>query len=1099
VAVLGSAYVRIRAIGTDLVPDIQKSLNGINSVAEKGGKDFGNSFTRAFGKGGGDSFAAFRERAENTRVQLRKLNNAARFLAPAITGLLGAVGALGGGLVILGAAAGSAGRAFVVLPAALLALATAAITAKIAFGGVGEALSAGLKAQNASTGASKAQEAALRRVRDAQLALQRLLEEEAPAELAAARERAADAARSAADALLSAERTQRSFNAAQKETFDATIALTKAREDAVEKLQQLRFQTEGGAISERKARLEFEKARDSLQAVQDLPPNSRARQEAELAFAQAELNLRKAIDSNSDLKKEEAAATRAGIEGAEGVVSAKDALAVAQQREADLAIDTAKAFEAASRAQIAAAQAAADAAAGGSVERELNRRIADAREALRDAQKEAAAAASGGINQYQQALEKLSPAARAFVEFLVDSADAFREFRTAAGVQLFPALTSAVQTFLNAGEGIKPLLTETGGVVGEFADNLSTALFTGRGFETLRSVWSNNNKLLGNLGDAAVNLSLAFLEILNAAEPLITAFGEWASSSSAEFLANLRGDAEGLSETFANAERNFGFFAELIGNVLDGFGIIGGVINQQGGAGESFLTGLITRSEEWVSGLQAAADDGSLNTFFQGLSDSALALFDLIAEIGRVLLELGAQPGTAAFLESLKTAVTAFGDVGVALSAGDDSPVAALGRFIEKFAEFASALAGTEGNQSALVTFFDTLGLLIGKITDFVSSPEFIAFFDKWGPLIAQVAAFGLVFRGVQDVFFALAGTLLLPITLIAQFVGGIGNITNALGLGGAGGGAAGGGTLGMVFRAVGTAIRLLTGPIGLIIGAIVLMWQNSQMFRDSVMASFGALFDVFKNIWEDSLKPVFGEIGTGFGDIFGFLGELGRVFGDVLSFVMPLITVIVGAIAGLIGGLIEGFGGLVSVVTNIVGAIINIVRGIIGVFVGLFTGDFSLMEDAFSGLWENVKNIFKGIIRFILGGFRGLVNGFIDAWNGLAKRLVFKLPEWLGGWSFAVPQIPRIPDLIANLAMGGVVPATPYGTIARIGEAGRPERVEPLDPDGLSKRDKAMINHLTGGGGATINVYPSQGMDERELADMVSRKLAYQMRRGSV
>ena len=68
---------------------------------------------------------------------------------------------------------------------------------------------------------------------------------------------------------------------------------------------------------------------------------------------------------------------------------------------------------------------------------------------------------------------------------------------------------------------------------------------------------------------------------------------------------------------------------------------------------------------------------------------------------------------------------------------------------------------------------------------------------------------------------------------------------------------------------------------------------------------------------------------------------------------------------------------------------------------------------------------------------------------------------------------------------------------LARIGEAGRPERVEPLDPDGLSKRDKAMIGLLSGNG-MTVNVYPSPGMDERELAALVSRQIAYSLRKGA-
>jgi hypothetical protein len=34
-------------------------------------------------------------------------------------------------------------------------------------------------------------------------------------------------------------------------------------------------------------------------------------------------------------------------------------------------------------------------------------------------------------------------------------------------------------------------------------------------------------------------------------------------------------------------------------------------------------------------------------------------------------------------------------------------------------------------------------------------------------------------------------------------------------------------------------------------------------------------------------------------------------------------------------------------------------------------------------------------------------------------------------------------------------------------------------------------------GAGATINVYPSQGMNESELASIISRQIAFQLRRG--
>jgi hypothetical protein len=73
-------------------------------------------------------------------------------------------------------------------------------------------------------------------------------------------------------------------------------------------------------------------------------------------------------------------------------------------------------------------------------------------------------------------------------------------------------------------------------------------------------------------------------------------------------------------------------------------------------------------------------------------------------------------------------------------------------------------------------------------------------------------------------------------------------------------------------------------------------------------------------------------------------------------------------------------------------------------------------------------------------------------------------------------------------------------GSLVNVAEAGQAERIEPLDENGLSKRDKALILALSGSssGGATINVYPSAGMDERELANMVSRKLAFEIRKGA-
>jgi len=140
--------------------------------------------------------------------------------------------------------------------------------------------------------------------------------------------------------------------------------------------------------------------------------------------------------------------------------------------------------------------------------------------------------------------------------------------------------------------------------------------------------------------------------------------------------------------------------------------------------------------------------------------------------------------------------------------------------------------------------------------------------------------------------------------------------------------------------------------------------------------------------------------------------------------------------------------------------------------------------------LWDGIKDSFKSAINFILA-----------KWNALQFSLRFpdkifgiSLGPLSGkGFTLDTPNIPL-------LAKGGVVMPSAGGTLAQIGEAGRPERIEPLDPDGLSKRDKAIIETLSGGRGSGINITinPSAGMDERELASIVSRQIAFQLRKGA-
>ena len=74
------------------------------------------------------------------------------------------------------------------------------------------------------------------------------------------------------------------------------------------------------------------------------------------------------------------------------------------------------------------------------------------------------------------------------------------------------------------------------------------------------------------------------------------------------------------------------------------------------------------------------------------------------------------------------------------------------------------------------------------------------------------------------------------------------------------------------------------------------------------------------------------------------------------------------------------------------------------------------------------MKNIFKGVLNGVIALFETMINAIINGLNaiisGIRKLTAFRLPDWMGGYSFDGINIPRIPRAnIPRLATGSVVP----------------------------------------------------------------------------
>jgi hypothetical protein len=305
--------------------------------------------------------------------------------------------------------------------------------------------------------------------------------------------------------------------------------------------------------------------------------------------------------------------------------------------------------------------------------------------------------------------------------------------------------------------------------------------------------------------------------------------------------------------------------------------------------------------------------------------------------------------------------------------------------------------------------------------------------------------------------------------------------------------GSASAATLRAAMTGLATGNIAAAAPILAVVAAIValvaifkLAWDNSEKFRNAVKELANVLGKTLKE-GLDTIKRAISEATTsteGLRNVFKALGDF------LAQYVVPIIQFL-----------------LVTAI-DVVVTTISVAIKIVGAFFAAFYDPMKSVKLVISAFVDAIKLVFKNFIDFIRmlnvfspleDGLKNTINAMIRMWNNF--KLELRIPtnaatKFLGiagsGFTIETPNIPY-------LAQGGIVSPNNGGTLAMIAEAGRPERVEPLDPDGLSKRDKAMIELLAGDSkGIQITVNPSPGMDERELANLVSRQLAFQLRRGA-
>jgi len=279
-------------------------------------------------------------------------------------------------------------------------------------------------------------------------------------------------------------------------------------------------------------------------------------------------------------------------------------------------------------------------------------------------------------------------------------------------------------------------------------------------------------------------------------------------------------------------------------------------------------------------------------------------------------------------------------------------------------------------------------------------------------------------------------------------------------------------------------AVAAVSLPVVAVIAAIVALglaiawlWNNSEAFRNAVMA----VWDAIKNAVSAAVDRIKNALDENKDSIDAVKNAFSAIIGFLETYVFPILQTLYSI---YLTAIIRYFGLVIEIIIRVIGALVSLVQKAVEVgarIVEIFTG----VIDFFRTLPDLINTIAATMFDGIKNAFKGAVNFMIDAWNRLDFSIgPFSIPDWVpfvGGNTFHIADI--FPD-IPYLADGGIVTAP---TMAMIGEAG-PEAVIPLN----NFRDS----------GTTINLTVNAGMGTngaevgRQIVDALK---AYERRNGAV
>ncbi|PTF13294.1 phage tail protein [Staphylococcus devriesei] len=544
-------------------------------------------------------------------------------------------------------------------------------------------------------------------------------------------------------------------------------------------------------------------------------------------------------------------------------------------------------------------------------------------------------------------------------------------------VQIFNTLANALDTVKVALGRMKPFLAgvskgmeQASKSVLKWAENSQTAskffnMMNTTGVKTFNTLLS----AAGRFGDGLVNiftqLGPLFLWVAQGLDSLGKKFQNWANSVAGQ---------NAIKAFIEYTKTNLPKIGQIFGNVFAGIGNLMVAFAQNSSNIFDWLVKLTAQFRAWSE--QVGKSEG-FKKFIQYVQQNGPVIVQLIGNIVR--------------------AIVAFGTAMAPIASVILRVVTALAGFVAKLFETHPAIAKIIGVIAIMSGIFWALMAPVIAISTVLSNVFGVSLLQVIGHIMRFVASSGIL-RGILTVLQGAFRLLMSPIA-----------------------------SIGRLLPLLGSAFTALTGPVGIVIGAIlalvgviVYLWKTNEGFRNMIINAWNGIVSAisgavnsiinwFMQLWasiQQTLQP-----------IMPLLQQLGQLFMEVLGgLVMGAIQLVIGAFQSLwlaVSVIFTAIGAIVS-------SVVQLLVGLFTAFIQLITGDFSgallTLQETFTNvlntIWTAVQSIFTQISQFIFTTLNSILGTSISSWSQIWSSTVqfvtqiwSSVTQWFGQMAQSVWQ----------------------------------------------------------------------------------------------